>query len=187
MHPRYVALPATHGECGYEVLTVVEPFMEAREPARFRPTWQQALGRGLYLGALASVVGVSASLVAAVAAMTWAAAAPPPLWVWLLLAFGPPVAGAPAALLVGRRLGAAIEDGGIRTGRALEPWSRVVDLRAERRGARTVVSVYLDSGASVQLAAPYSGELFAADPQFELKVSTLSHLWRSHRFGGVPS
>jgi hypothetical protein len=49
-----------------------------------------------------------------------------------------------------------------------------------------VVSVYLDSGASVQLAAPYSGELFAADPHFELKVFALSHLYRSHRFGGVP-
>jgi hypothetical protein len=187
MPQRYVDERPTHGECGYEVLTLVEPTMEAREPARFRPTWQQALGRGLYLGALASVVGVSASLVAALAAMTWAAAAAPPHWVWLLLAFGPPPAGALASLLVGRRRGSAITDGGIRTGRALEPWSRVVDLRAERRGARTVVSVYLDSGTSVQLAAPYSGELFAADPQFELKVSALSHLWRSHRFGGVPS
>ncbi|GAA3343386.1 hypothetical protein GCM10020358_42410 [Amorphoplanes nipponensis] len=72
-------------------------------------------------------------------------------------------------------------------GAGVQPWSRVVDLRAERRGARTVVSVYLESGASVQLRAPYSGELFAADPQFELKVFALSHLWRSHRFGGVPS
>jgi hypothetical protein len=161
--------------------------MEAREPARFRPTWQQALGRGLYLGALVSVVGVLASLVAAVAATTWASGAAPPPWLWPVLAFAPPLLGAPTGLLVGRRSGTEIDAGGIRTGRAAQPWSRVVDLRAERRGARTVVSVYLDSGASVQLAAPYSGELFAADPQFELKVYTLSHLWRSHRFGGVPS
>jgi hypothetical protein len=72
-------------------------------------------------------------------------------------------------------------------GAGVEPWSHVVDLRAERRGKRTVVSVYLESGASVQLQAPYTGEFFAADPQFELKVFALSHLWRSHRFGGVPS
>jgi hypothetical protein len=86
-----------------------------------------------------------------------------------------------------RRSGTEICARGIRTeARVVEPWSRVVDLRAERRGARTVVSVYLDSGASVQLAAPYSGELFAADPHFEMKVFALSHLWRSHRFGGVP-
>jgi hypothetical protein len=80
---------------------------------------------------------------------------------------------------------------GIRTSSLLDvgeaPWNHVVDLRAERRGRRNVVSVYLDSGASVQLHAPYSGGLFAADPQFELKVFALSHLWRSHRFGGLPS
>jgi hypothetical protein len=165
--------------------------MEAAEPARFRPTWQQALGRGLYLGALASVVGVSAALLATVAALTWTSSAPPPHWLWPLLAFGPTVAGPLGGVLLRRRLGTEVDAGGIRIvtpfAQDLEPWSRVVDLRAERRGARTVVSVYLDSGASVQLAAPYSGELFAADPRFELKVLALSHLWRSHRFGGVPS
>jgi hypothetical protein len=38
----------------------------------------------------------------------------------------------------------------------------------------------------MQLAAPYSGEWFAADPRFELKVFALSQVWRSHRFGGLP-
>ena len=164
--------------------------MDAAEPARFRPTWQQALGHGLYLGALVSGVGVSAAVLATAAGLAWTAAGGPPAWVWPLLAFGPPLAGALGGVLLRRRLGTEIDAGGIRTvtpfGRGVEPWSRVVDLRAERRGARTVVSVYLDSGASVQLAAPYSGELFAADPQFELKVLALAHLWRSHRFGGVP-
>jgi hypothetical protein len=82
-----------------------------------------------------------------------------------------------------------IDAGGIRTvtpfAGGVQPWSRVVDLRAERRGGRTVVSVYLDSGASLQLRAPYSGELFAADPRFESKVFALSNLWRSHRFDGL--
>jgi len=49
-----------------------------------------------------------------------------------------------------------------------------------------VLALYL-RGEAVQLRAPYSGELFAADPRFERKVSALSQLWRSHRFGGVPS
>ena len=164
--------------------------MDAAEPARFRPTWQQALGRGLYLGALVSVVGVTVAVLATVAALTWTAAAAPPPWIWPLLALCPPLAGALGGVLLRVRVGTEVDAGGIRTvtpfGVGVEPWTRVVDLRAERRGARTVVSVYLDSGASVQLAAPYSGELFAADPQFELKVFALSHLWRSHRFGGVP-
>jgi hypothetical protein len=155
------------------------------EAARFNPTWQQALGRGLYYGVLVSVLGSTLTI------LTWAASGAPPSWWWLTLTVAPPLAGAFGGLLLGRRHGTEIDAGGIRTvtpfAQGVEPWSRVVDLRAERRGARTVVSVYLDSGASVQLRAPYSGEFFAADPQFEMKVFALSHLWRSHRFGGVPS
>ena len=154
--------------------------MDAASPARFRPTWQQALGRGLYLGVLTSVLAVSIALPVVFVVG-------PPNWLWAALTFAPPLAGLLGGMLLRRRSGTEIDARGIRTAaRGVEPWSRVVDLRAERRGARTVVSVYLDSGASVQLAAPYSGELFAADPQFEMKVFALSHLWRSYRFGGVP-
>ncbi|MFI5931073.1 hypothetical protein [Actinoplanes sp. NPDC051494] len=156
------------------------------EAALFRPTWQQALGRGLYLGAVTAVVLITTSVILATAGFV-----APPVWMWPLLAVGTPAAGALAGLLVRPRFGTELGADGIRTvtlfGAAVEPWSSVVDLRAERRGARTVVSVYLDSGSSVQLQAPYSGELFAADPQFELKVFALSHQWRSHRFGGVPT
>jgi hypothetical protein len=152
--------------------------------ARFNPTWQQLLGRGLYHGVLGSMVGGTLTILA------WVASSAPPAWWWALLTVAPPLAGALAGLLLGRRDRTEIDAGGIHTvtpfAQGVEPWSRVVDLRAERRGARTVVSVYLDSGASVQLRAPYSGELFAADPRFELKLSALANLWRSHRFGGVP-
>ena len=155
------------------------------EAARFNPTWQQALGRGLYRGVLGSVLGTTLTILA------WTASGPPPVWWWTLVLVGPPAAGGLAGLLLGRRNGTEIGIDGIRTvtpfAQGVEPWSAVVDLRAERRGARTVVSVYLDSGDSLQLRAPYSGELFAADPQFEMKVFALSHLWRSHRFGGLPS
>ena len=150
------------------------------EAASFRPTWQQALARGIYLGVLASVLGLTAALPAAIFAA-------PPTPLWLLLVIGPPLAGALGGVLLGRRSGTEISARGIRTAaHSVAPWSRVVDMRAERRGGRTVVSVYLDSGASMQLAAPYSGGWFAADPRFELKVFTLSQLWRSHRFGGLP-
>jgi Bacterial PH domain len=159
--------------------------------ARFRPTRRQALSRGLFLGVLVASVALCAGLLAATAAVIWIGAPTPPLWVWPALAFAPPVLGGVLGVPLGRRLGTEIDAGGIRTvapfARGTAPWSRVVDLRAERRGARTVVSVYLDTGRSVQLRAPYSGELFAADPQFELKVFALSHLWRSHRFGGLPT
>jgi hypothetical protein len=154
------------------------------DPAQFVPTRQQTLARGMYLGVLGSIAGLITTA-AAVHLTAWTA---PPAWMWPLLAFGPPLAGALAGVLLRRRSRTDIDAGGIRTpfGPGIEPWSRVVDLRAERRGARTVVSVYLESGASVQLRAPYSGGLFAADPRFELKVFALSHLWRSHRFGGLP-
>jgi hypothetical protein len=153
--------------------------------ARFNPTRQQALGRGLYLGVV--VVLVAGPL----AILTWLVSDVPPRWWWPLLILVPPLAGALGGLALGCRPGTEIDAGGIHTvtnfAQGVEPWSRVVDLRAERRGARTVVSVYLDSGVSLRLRAPYSGDLLGADPRFELKVLALSHLWRSHRFGGVPS
>ena len=143
--------------------------------AAFTPTWQQALRHGLFSGFLTGLAG----------ALLAAALAPVGGPLWLALAVTSVLAGTAGGALAGRR-GTRVDAGGIRTARCHEPWSQVVDLRAERRGARTVVSVYLESGASVQLAAPYSGSGLLADPQFELKVSTLSHLFRSHRIGGVP-
>ena len=170
----------------YGTGVLVAPGMQdapAGTPARFRPTGRQALGRGMYLGALTAAVAVP---MAAVASLTGALR---PWWLCIGLLVALPVAGAFTGLLVGRHVGTDVDAGGIRTvlgfSRVVQPWNRVVDLRAERRGARTVVSVYLDSGHSVQLRAPYDGGLFAADPQFEFKVFALANLWRSHRVGGV--
>ena len=154
------------------------------EDASFRPTRRQAAGRGLYLGAITAAVFLVPAVLAG-----------PPIWAWALLAFGPPLAGAAGGLAAGRwagglaagrRAGGEICAGGIRTSSGLAPWHRVVDLREERRGGRTVVSVYLDSGTNLVLRAPYSGGLFAADPRFEVKMFALSYMWRSHRFGGLP-
>jgi hypothetical protein len=145
------------------------------EDASFRPTRRQAVGRGLYLGAIMAAVFLVPAVLAG-----------PPIWAWPLLTFGPPLAGAAGGLAAGRWGAVEICAGGIRTRSGLAPWHRVVDLREERRGGRTVVSVYLDSGASLVLRAPYSGGLFAADPRFEVKMFALSYIWRSHRFGGLP-
>lgn len=158
--------------------------------ATFRPTWQQALGRGVYLGAMTSVAALVATLIVVCVEVAATDAGPPPVLLWVAMAVGPPVAGAVAGVLMGRRTGIDIDASGIRLlpgfARAVQPWTRVVDLRAERRGGRTVVSVYLDSGAAVQLPAPYDGALLAADPHFERKLFALSQLCRSHRFGGLP-
>ncbi|MEV6631191.1 hypothetical protein AB0M54_10605 [Actinoplanes sp. NPDC051470] len=144
--------------------------------AAFTPTRQQALRYGILLGVLVALAGTAGVLLTA----------PVPGVLWAAVAGCSLAAGMTGGLLAGRR-GTRIDARGIRTARGHEPWDHVVDLRAERRGARTVVSVYLVSGASLQLAAPYSGDgLLAEDPQFDLKVSTLSHLWRSHSIGGVP-
>jgi hypothetical protein len=161
--------------------------MEAASPT-FRPTFQQAFGHGLYLGALSAVASVTTGVIAT---MFWPGPTSPPGWSWAVLVLAPLLLGIALGIMSGRRTGVEVGTRGIRTssplGEGEAPWNHVVDLRAERRGRRNVVSVYLDSGASVQLHAPYSGGLFAADPQFELKVFALSHLWRSHRFGGLPS
>ncbi len=133
------------------------------------------MGRGLYLGAILAAVSLGVAVLAG-----------SPSWAWVLTLAGPPLAGAAGGLMAGRRAGIQICAGGIRTRSGLAPWRHVVDLREERRGGRTVVSVYLDSGASLVLQAPYSGGLFAADPRFEVKMFALSYMWRSHRFGGLP-
>jgi hypothetical protein len=63
-------------------------------------------------------------------------------------------------------------------------WRRVVDIRAERHGARTVAAVYLDTGVVLWLPAPYDGRFLARDPRFEWKLFTLRNLWETHRSSG---
>src|SRR4051812_3601057 len=109
--------------------------MEDASPATFRPTWQQALARGLYLGALIALVGVVSLALATAAAVTLTAVVAPPSWVWAVLAVGPPLAGAMLGPPVARRTGTEICAGGIRIhsvfADGIAPWNRVVDLRAE--------------------------------------------------------
>ena len=67
------------------------------------------------------------------------------------------------------------------------PWHRVADLRPERRGGRTRVAVYLDSGEIALLTAPYDGRLLGRDREFERKLIMLRHLWDTHRRAAPPA
>src|SRR4051794_30940375 len=49
----------------------VGPVMEDASPATFRPTWPQAMARGLYLGALISMLGIGSGALATAVAVTW--------------------------------------------------------------------------------------------------------------------
>src|SRR4051794_32236928 len=77
---------------GEGVTDAVGPCMDDASPT-FRPTWQQALGRGLYLGSLVSAIGISVALLVTVAVLAWTEGAAPPVWLWAMLAFGPPLSG----------------------------------------------------------------------------------------------
>jgi hypothetical protein len=163
---------------------------------RFRPTASQVLGRGACLGALVGLglIGGLALLgalgVLTEAGLTARLGVPPWLALAAPLAVGPVVGGG-LAVLFGRDEGADVDDYGIRTipstadGDA--PWHRIEDLRAERRGARTHVAVYLDSGQILRLPAPYDGGITARDPQFERKLFMLRHLWETHRSFVLPN
>src|SRR4051794_33645042 len=116
------------------------------DASRFSPTWRQALARGGDLGLLVSVFAGAATLGIAPVAQGWTGAVAAPAWLWALPVLGPPLAGGLAGVLLRPRQSTEVSARGIHTetpfGTGVEPWSGVVDLRAERRGARTVVSVY---------------------------------------------
>jgi hypothetical protein len=154
--------------------------------AAFRRTRQQALGHGLFLG---TVVGSTLLVVGGVAALirNMAAAAEwPHIWLWLLVALILPlVIGGLIGTAIGGRTGVDADDLGIHSvpplPRSFGPWSSIVDIRAERRRSRTIVAIYLESGAVLRLRAPYDGKLLGRDPRFERKYFTLLNLWETHR------
>jgi hypothetical protein len=129
----------------------------------FRPTWRQAIGHGLWTGAVCAVVA-------------------------LAVAFVVPAGLRPVILVA---LPLAVDEYGIRrTGPALPgvaSWRQVVNIRPERRRRRTVVAVYLDSGETLRLPAPYDGLWLARDPFFERRLFMLVHLWETHRDWSVHS
>jgi hypothetical protein len=143
----------------------------------YRPTAPQAIARGLYYGGLFAAFVV---ILVATASLVLGAAVVKPLTVVALLA--PILVGGVAGFLVHRRDGVDVDHRGVYGSRFdIQPWPRVVDLRTERRGGRTGVTAYLDTGAAIRLAAPYDGRLLAHDPGFEQKYFTLRQIWETHR------
>jgi hypothetical protein len=163
---------------------------------RFRPTLTQVVGRGVTFGGGIGVAVLGAlALVGALGVLDWtglAARLHVPAWLALVapLVAGPAGGGA-LAVLFGREVGAEVDDVGIHTiPRAAggdAPWHRIEDLRAERRGGRTHVAVYLDSGQILRLPAPYDGAFGGRDQQFERKLFMLRHLWETHRSFVLPN
>jgi hypothetical protein len=151
----------------------------------FRPTPAQALGRGAFVG---GVVGLGLCVLTIVA---WAARGEDVQgWLAGVPVFSGVTAGGLVALIFGRQDGADIDDHGIHPVRpgppgphdgAFTSWRRVNDLRCERRRGRTQVVVYLDTGQTAWLRAPYHGRLLASDPGFERKLFMLRNLWETHR------
>ncbi|HEY3009386.1 MAG TPA: hypothetical protein VGJ63_15140 [Micromonosporaceae bacterium] len=140
----------------------------------FRWTRPQALARGLRLGGFGALVAGAIAL----------AVGPPPL-VWAAVVGAPLALGAAVGLARRRHLGADVDDSGIHqvpaAPHSFAPWHQIEDIRTERRRRRTVVSIYLASGAAVLMRAPYDGPLLAHDPLFEQKIFTLLNLWETHR------
>jgi hypothetical protein len=152
-----------------------------------RPTRAQALGHGAYLGGLIGVAVGGALLVLVAGGVVtrfggWYAAVGP-------LVAGLAVGGL-AGVAFGRDEGVDIDDLGIhllpRTGETSLRWQAVDDLRAERRGGRIHVAVYLNTGQIARLGAPYDGKLLAGDPAFERKLFMLRNLWETHRYTRAP-
>jgi hypothetical protein len=60
-------------------------------------------------------------------------------------------------------------------------WRSIVDLRTERRGTRTILAVYLETGTIWRLQTPYSGAALARDRHFDEKVESIRQRWQAHR------
>ena len=143
----------------------------------FRPTWRQALGHGLWAGVVCVALAIAVGFVVPARLRPVSLAAPRAVG---LRGAG---AGRRGATEVGeyaiRRTGPAIP--------AVASWRQVVDIRPERRRRRTVVAVYLDSGETLRLPAPYDGLWLAHDPFFERRLFMLVHLRETHRDWSVHS
>ncbi|HZE39234.1 MAG TPA: hypothetical protein VE172_10525 [Stackebrandtia sp.] len=152
--------------------------MSGTSPVRFRPTSRQVLGRAVRIGLLvAVVVAIPVVLLAARGVL---------LWIEVALVPVVAVAGALLATPLARRGGIDLDEVGVHpvlpgaVRREYAPWHRIKDIRAERRGTRTVPVIYLDSGKTWRLRVPYDGPLLGGDPHFDEKVCTLRQLWETY-------
>lgn len=153
--------------------------MSGMSPVRLRPTSRQVLGRAIRIGLLTAVV------VAVPVVILWIQGGL--VWVEVLLLPVACVAGALLAAPLLRRGGVDVDETGVHpvipgpARREYAPWHDIVDIRAERRGARTVPVIYLDGGRSWRLRVPYDGVVLGRDPHFDEKLSTVRNMWETFR------
>lgn len=148
-------------------------------PVRFRPTSKQVSGCAARIGLLASLVAAIPFFAVVVRDdLMWTSVG------LLPLSF---VTGAVLSAPLVRCGGINLDETGVHPvllGPArweCAPWHLITDIRAERRGTRTVPVIYLDSGRVWRLRVPYDGMLLAADPHFDEKVCTLRNMWKTYR------
>jgi hypothetical protein len=140
----------------------------------------------LFVGLIIGVALVAVGIVVIIVGWVDMGHSPPYPWAWLISALVVPTA---IAAVVGGtsdvRIGVDADDLGIHSvppqPRSFGPWAAIADIRVERRRSRTVVVLYLESGAVLRLRAPYDGLLLSRDPRFERKFFTLLNLWETHR------
>jgi hypothetical protein len=154
--------------------------------ASFRRTHSQALGHGIFVGLVAGAVLAGATVIAFLVRRIAGGHGPPYTSMWLIFAFMMPlIVGVLIGGSLGTRVGADADDLGVhvvpRPLNSFSGWPAITDIRAERRGQRTVIMLYMDNGTAVRLPAPYSGPILAHDASLERKFFTLLNLWETHR------
>jgi hypothetical protein len=154
---------------------------------RLRPTGRQAAARGAWRGGLVGAVLLAALLIGYAAGVRdwvgWGKAE------WATVVVVGAALGAVIGAARGRSRGVDADELGLhpvpRRPGELVPWQRVAEVRAERRGWRTVVVV--DTIVeTTRLRAPYDGWLMAGDPGFEEKLFMLRNMWETHRSYNLP-
>lgn len=147
--------------------------------ASYRPTLRQAAANGLYYGALGALIIALAAAVRLGAGQS--------RWFDAIAVLAPLIIGSAAGVFRRRRTEVGADGVGQhrwpRRPSTMVPWSRIRDIRPERRGPRTVVALDLINGATRRLPVPYDGLWLARDPQFEQKLFLLRNLWETYRGG----
>lgn len=147
-------------------------------PIRYRLTPRQTLVRALRIGLIAAVVSIPLTVALLLHDdMRWLELVVP-LLVWATVTL--------VALPLIRRGGIILDEVGIRPSnpssrRQQASWHLIVEVRAERRAARTVPVVYLRSGRTWRLRVPYNGMLLGTDPRFDEKLCVIRNMWDTYR------
>lgn len=96
------------------------------------------------------------------------------------------IGGAVVSVAIMSRAGVDLDEAGIHPllpgslRRLHVPWHLITDIRAERRGTKTVPVVYIASQKVWRLRVPYDSSLLGGDPQFDKKICTMRNMWETY-------